>query len=574
MDETLKVDILVLGGGGAGLMAALHALAREPRLRIALAAKGLIGQSGCTRMVQGGYNAVLDPQDSFELHFSDTIRGGAYLNDQELAWTLVTEAPKAIAELEMYGCFFDRTPDGRIYQKPFAGQSFDRTVHRGDLTGIEIMARLKERVLATDVVLLDEHRALELLTDPVGAVAGALLLNVRSGQFVTVSAKATLLATGGGARMYRIAAPSLEKAGDGMAMAYRAGCALRDMEMYQFHPTGLVAGKSILTGAVLEEGLRGAGGHLFNAQGERFMAHYDPERMERSTRDTVARAAYLEIQAGRGTTDGAVFLDVSHLGAEFVERTFPGMVERCREIGFDLARGPVKVSPTAHFHMGGARIDPWCRTNLEGLFVAGEDAGGVHGANRLGGNGVAESTVFGARAGDAMAEAVASRSQPALQPSQAEAVIAEATKPLGQGKGENIYAIRQELEDVMWKKGGVVRDAQGLQLALATLTALGERATRATVPSVREFNPAWQEWLNMRSLLTVAKLTCLSALARQESRGSHYRSDFPATDNDRWLRMVCLQQGESEEPRLWTEPVPMSRLRPPEAAPERPGASR
>ena len=412
MYEKLEVDILILGGGGAGLMAALHARRADPGLRIAVAAKGLVGQSGCTRMVQGGYNAVLDPKDSFDLHYGDTIRGGAFINDQELAWALVTNAPEVLEELERLGCFFDRDPQGRIFQKAFAGQSFDRTVHRGDLTGIEIMSRLKENVLVADLLLLDERRGISLLADGNGGVAGALVVDIRSGEFLAVSAKATLMATGGGARMYSIAAPSLEKAGDGMAMCYRAGCVMQDMEMYQFHPTGLVAGASVLTGSVLEEGLRGAGGYLVNNLGERFMERYDHERMERSTRDLVSRAGYMEIQAGRATPDGAVMLDVSHLGAEFVETTFPGMVERCREVGFDLARAPVKVSPTAHFHMGGARIDAACRTNLEGLFVAGEDSGGVHGANRLGGNGVAESLVFGALAGDAMAGFATQRGQP------------------------------------------------------------------------------------------------------------------------------------------------------------------
>ncbi len=563
MYDEVKLDILILGGGGAGLMAALHAWRADPTLEIAVAAKGLLGQSGCTRMVQGGYNAVLDPSDSLDLHFEDTIEGGAYINDQELAWTLIADAPKVIGELESLGCFFDRTPDGRIYQKAFAGQSFDRTVHRGDLTGIEIMSKLKDSVLASGVRTLDEHRGVALLTDVDGGVAGAMLLDVRTGRFVAASAKATLMATGGGARMYRIAAPSLEKAGDGMALCYRAGCAMYDMEMYQFHPTGLVAGDSILTGAVLEEGLRGAGGYLKNSLGERFMSRYDPERMERSTRDTVSRGAYLEVQAGRGTADGAVFLDVSHLGAQFVEQTFPGMTERCRDVGLDLARDPVKVSPTAHFHMGGALIDASCGTGLEGLFVAGEDAGGVHGANRLGGNGVAESTVFGARAGDAMAEYVRDRSQPVVSSEQVETVVGEVAGPLNGGGDGNIFEIRKEIEDLMWEKVGLVRDGSGLEEALRSLDAMSERLRGTSVPPVKEYNIAWQEWLNVRSILTVARLTALSALARTESRGSHYRTDYPETDDARWLRNVFVQLGDDGAPRTWDEEVKFTRRRPP-----------
>ncbi len=563
MYDEVKLDILILGGGGAGLMAALHAWRADPTLEIAVAAKGLLGQSGCTRMVQGGYNAVLDPGDSLELHFEDTVKGGAYINDQELAWTLIADAPKVIGELESLGCFFDRGPDGRIYQKAFAGQSFDRTVHRGDLTGIEIMSKLKDNVLASGVRALDEHRGVALLTDVDGGVAGAMLMDVRTGRFVAASAKATLMATGGGARMYRIAAPSLEKAGDGMALCYRAGCAMYDMEMYQFHPTGLVAGDSILTGAVLEEGLRGAGGYLKNSLGERFMSRYDPERMERSTRDTVSRGAYLEVQAGRGTADGAVFLDVSHLGAQFVEQTFPGMTERCRDVGLDLARDPVKVSPTAHFHMGGALIDASCRTGLEGLFVAGEDAGGVHGANRLGGNGVAESTVFGARAGDAMAEYVRDRSQPVVSSEQVETVVSEVAGPLNGGGDGNIFEIRKEIEDLMWGKVGLVRDGSGLEEALRSLDAMSERLRGTSVPPLREYNIAWQEWLNVRSILTVATLTALSALARTESRGSHYRTDYPETDDARWLRNVFVQLGDDGAPRTWDEEVKFTRRRPP-----------
>ena len=548
-------------------MAALHSRHASPSLRIAVAAKGLIGQSGCTRMVQGGYNAVINPLDSFDLHYADTIRGGAFINDQELAWALVTYAPKVIIELEQLGCFFDRNPDGRIYQKAFAGQSFDRTVHRGDLTGIEIMSRLKENVLANDLMLLDEYRAISLLADGNGGIGGALLLDIRSGDFLAVSARATLVATGGGARMYSIAAPSLEKSGDGMALCYRAGCVMQDMEMYQFHPTGLVSGNAILTGSVLEEGLRGAGGYLLNGNGDRFMENYDPERMERSTRDLVSRAGFMEIQAGRGTEDGAVLLDVSHLGAEFVEATFPGMVQRCREVGFDLATKPVKVSPTAHFHMGGAQIDQSCRTSLPGLFVAGEDSGGVHGANRLGGNGVAESLVFGTLAGDSMAQYVTDRPQPRLDDRQIETDITWSLQPLdssepGPENGENIFKIRSDIEQLMWEKGGLVRHRAGLEEALNELALLGRRAERARVTAGRQYNPGWQEWLNVQSILIVARLTCASALARHESRGSHYRSDYPDRNEIDWLCNVMLKANPDGTPNIWNKKVEFSRLSP------------
>src|SRR5881296_4065289 len=457
--ESLDTDILILGAGGAGLCGALHAADRSARLSVTVAVKGLLGRAGCTRMVQGGYNAVLAPPDSLEAHLLDTLQGGAWINDQELVWRLVTEAPGRVLELESrYGCLFDRNDAGRIHQKPFAGQSHDRTVHKGDLTGIEIMNRLTEQAQARPAIrAFEECRAVELLRDDAGRAAGALLLDIRTGGFVAVRARATLLAMGGGPTMYRVIACSADKAADGIALAYRAGLPLRDMEMVQFHPTGLVIPGSLMTGALLEEGLRGAGGHLRNGRGERFMERYDPRRMERSTRDLVARASFLEVAEGRGTPNGAVWIDVSHLGAEVVETNFRGMVKRCRDFGRDLARGPVEVGPTTHFMMGGVVIDTACRTAIEGLFAAGEDTGGVHGANRLGGNGVAESTVFGGIAGDVMADAVVGVSERRHDAGALERVVHAVQAPLGRTDGD-LYALQRRLRDVMWEHAGLVRD--------------------------------------------------------------------------------------------------------------------
>src|ERR1051325_5943024 len=323
MASDFSTDILILGTGGAGLMAALHAFWRDPALDITLVSKGGLGKSGCTRMVQGGYNVVLDPKDSIQAHFEDTVKGGAFLNDQDLALTLVEDAPRIVRELEnRIGCLFDRAPDGRIHQKAFAGQSFDRTVHKADLTGIEIMARLREQVLHARIRCLEETRGLELLRSKDGSVVGAMLLDMRRGTYITVQSKAVILATGAGPLMYERAACALEKTCDGIAMAFRAGAHLMDMEMVQFHPTGMVVPGSRLDGALLEEGLRGAGAHLFNGLGERYMERYDAVRKERSTRDLVSRAGFWEIAQGRGTPNGAVWIDVAHLGAEFVEKNF------------------------------------------------------------------------------------------------------------------------------------------------------------------------------------------------------------------------------------------------------------
>src|SRR5262245_25746989 len=450
--DCVGTDRLLRGAGGAGLCAALHAADRSESLAITIAVKGLLGRAGCTRMVQGGYNAVLTPPDSLEAHFLDTLEGGAWINDQELAWTLVNEAPGRVLELEArYGCLFDRHPNGQVHQKPFAGQRHDRTIHKGDLTGIEIMNRLTEQVWRRPSIrALEEHRAVELLRDDGGRVSGALLLDIRRGALVAVSSRVTLLAMGGGPTMDRVIACSADKAADGIALGFRAGLPLRDMEMVQFHPTGLVVPNSLMTGALLEEGLRGAGGRLLNGRGERFMERYDARRMERSTRDLVARACFTEVQEGRGAPNGGVWIDVSHLGAALVERSFRGMVKRCRDFGYDLARTPVEVGPTTHFMMGGIAIDHACRTDLEGLFAAGEDTGGVHGANRLGGNGVAGSRACGGVAGGGLGRRVAERPRPRLRAAAVDRAARRTVAPLERAAGDRVHDLQWRLRSLMW----------------------------------------------------------------------------------------------------------------------------
>jgi len=559
--DAVETDILVLGAGGAGLGAALHAADRSPNLAVTVVVKGLLGRAGCTRMVQGGYNAVMTEPDSLEAHLLDTLAGGGWINDQELVWTLVVEAPGRVLELESrYGCFFDRTDAGRIHQKPFAGQTHDRTIHKGDLTGIEIMNRLSEQVLRRpNVRALEECRAVELLLDGEGRCAGALVLDVRSGRFVAVTARATLLAMGGGPTMYKVVACSADKASDGIALGYRAGLPLRDMEMIQFHPTGLVIPDSLMTGALLEEGLRGAGGHLRNGRGERFMERYDPARMERSTRDLVARASFLEVTEGRGTPNGGVWIDVSHLGADVVERNFRGMVRRCRDFGRDLARGPVEVGPTTHFMMGGVVIDTACRTAIDGLFAAGEDTGGVHGANRLGGNGVAESTVFGGIAGDVMADFVAGRAAPRHDTATIAGLVQRLTAPLSR-RGGDLYAMQRELREVMWERAGLVRDGDGLKSAAATAEQIAGELSRVGVPGGAAFNLAWQDWINLTNQTTTARLITTSAVARTESRGAHYRNDHPAPSAVPFYSVRV--QSRAGETAVWTEPVPLTRATP------------
>jgi fumarate reductase flavoprotein subunit len=528
--EHLKTDILILGSGGAGLFAALHAHKANPDLDITVASKGLLGKCGCTRMVQGGYNVALNPGDSVERHFMDTIEGGKWLPHQELAWTLVSTAIERVRELENeIGCFFDRNPDGTLHGKAFAGQSFDRTVHKGDLTGIEIINRLMEQVWARPIRRLEEHRAIALIPAKDGSLAGVLMIDVRSGEFRYVSAQAVLLATGGGPTMYRYHTPSGDKTMDGLAMALRLGLPLRDMEMVQFHPTGLLAGPDTrMTGTVLEEGLRGAGGHLLNGAMHRFMGDYDP-KLERATRDVVSRAIYAEMKAGRTTKNGGVYIKMGHLGPANVAKQFKGMVDRCRDCGFDLAGGLVEVVPTAHYSMGGVICEVDTATERFGLFVAGEDASGMHGANRLGGNGVANSTVFGGIAGDVIAGFIAADSpgHRVPDPFVLDAEIARALHPFARQLGD-LNRLRENLLDTMWDEVGVVRDRAGIERGIAALDRIeAELLLSGVADGDRRFNLTWHDWLNLRSLCEVSRVIALSALRRENSRGAHFRSDFP-----------------------------------------------
>ena len=554
--ERHKTDILIIGAGGAGLFAALHAKQANPDLDVTIAVKGLMGKCGCTRMVQGGYNVALAAGDSIERHFMDTIEGGKWLPRQDLAWKLCTSAVERIQELENeVGCFFDRNPDGSLHQKAFAGQTFDRTVHKGDLTGIEIINRLMEQVRTRGANALEEHRALDIIPAKDGSgAAGALLIDMREGVYRFVQAKAVLLASGGGPTMYLYHTPSGDKSCDGLAMALRSGLALRDMEMVQFHPTGLLGGPDTrMTGTVLEEGLRGAGGYLLNGRGERFMHKYD-ERGERATRDIVSRAIYSEMRDGHTTPMGGVYIEMAHLGAEKVAKAFPGMVKRCADCGFDLAGGRVEVVPTAHYLMGGAEFEPDTSTALPGLFAAGEDCGGVHGSNRLGGNGVANSTVFGGIAGDSMAAFVGREGWREADEAAIEAGIARAEYPFSQTPGD-LLGLRERVWHTMWDEVGVLRDEAGIKRGLAKLEEHeAELDHTGLADGDRRFNLTWHDWLNVKSLLMASKVIATAALAREDSRGAHYREDFPETgelETSRYTRISL----EGDDLKLEMAPV-------------------
>ena len=528
--ERHDTDILILGTGGAGLFAALHAQKAAPNQRVTIAVKGLIGKCGCTRMVQGGYNVALNPQDSVERHFMDTIIGGKWLPDQDMAWRLVSTAVTRIHELENeIGCFFDRNPNGTLHQKAFAGQTFDRTAHKGDLTGIEIIGRLMEQVLSRPVEKLQEHRAIGLIPSQDGsALAGVLFIDMRRGTFRLVRAKTVLMATGGGPTMYKYHTPSGDKTMDGLSMALRCGLALRDMEMVQFHPTGLLAGdETKMTGTVLEEGLRGAGGYLLNGDNKRFMFDYDGEG-ERATRDIVSRAIYEEMRQKRTSPYGGVYISMSHLGPEMVAKKFQGMVKRCADSGFDLASGLVEVVPTAHYLMGGIVVDVDTRTSLPGLYVAGEDAGGAHGSNRLGGNGVANSTVYGGIAGDVMGvDATKMNALHDVDETVLDEELARAIAPLSAKPG-NIQDLRNRLMNVMWDDVGVMRDASGIRRGIERIAALKlEMETVGVASNNLAFNLSWHDWLNLQSLIHTSEVIAKAGLSRENSRGAHFREDFP-----------------------------------------------
>ena len=509
-DDVVDCHVLVIGSGGAGVRAAIEAAGSGDTV---LVTKTIAGKGGCTTMAEGGYNAVLREEDSCEIHYEDTLKGGAFLNDPELVRILVRESPQRMEDLIRWGAVFDFTKENKIAQRPFGGQRFPRTCYAGDRTGHEMMMTLVEQLDASDVTKLQEVTVIELLKDG-DRVSGAIALD-GDGEIVVITADSTILATGGGTRVYDVSTNSSSGTGDGFAMGYRAGAELIDMEMVQFHPTGAVYPYDA-RGRLITEAVRGEGGVLVNRLGERFMKKYDPERMELSTRDVVARAIATEIAAGRGTPRGGVWLDVTHLPKEQIETRLPVMLEQFLKFGVDIRTEPMEVAPTAHHIMGGLKITPECKTTLPGLFACGESAGGVQGANRLGGNALADTQVFGKRAGEYAARA--ERRVKKIDPDQ----VARLEKQLDQYlKGtEKPAAVRDELGHAMWKGAGIFRDEAGLKSTLAVVNRLMQVPVKAAAPK----NLA--ECCIIGNMCLTAFLICRSALIRPESRGAHMRVDI------------------------------------------------
>jgi succinate dehydrogenase / fumarate reductase flavoprotein subunit len=528
--ETHEHDVLVIGAGGAGLRAAIEALAQGTS--VGVVCKSLLGKAH-TVMAEGGIAAAManvDHADDWRTHFRDTMRGGKLLNNYRMAQLHAQEAPDRVRELEQWGAIFDRTEDGNILQRAFGGHTFKRLCHVGDRTGLEMIRTLQDRGVQQGFDVYMECTVVRLLKDG-GRIAGALAYWREQGRFVLFKAKSIVIATGGIGKAWRVTSNSWEYTGDGMALAYEAGAELMDMEFVQFHPTGMVWPPGV-QGILVTEAVRGEGGILRNKNGERFMEKYDPKRMELSTRDVVARSIYTEVKEGRGSEHGGAFLDISHKPAEYVKRKLPSMYHQFKELAdVDITKGPMEVGPTCHYMMGGIRVEAeTAQSTVPGLFAAGEAAAGLHGANRLGGNSLSDLLVFGRRAGLAAAKHAKETSALNIDQSQIDQVEREALEPFQRPSGENPYAIHRDLQEAMQNLVGIFRTREDVTRALGELEKFKSRLANASVEGSRMFNPGWHLSLELKSMLTVSEAVARAALVREESRGAHSRIDFPNLD--------------------------------------------
>ena len=540
--KTITTDVLIIGSGGAGSRAAIEV--DDAGLKAIIVSKGLSFRSGCTGMAEGGYNAVfkaVDKDDSIDAHIYDTLKGGSYLNDKKLVEILVNESPKRLIDLENYGALFDRQESGEIDQRPFGGQSYRRTCYQGDRTGAELLNALKEEIIRRDIECIEEVMITSLVTDK-NQVIGATGLNLKDSSLIYFKAKSTILASGGAGQLYPVTSNTFQKNGDGFAIAYRAGANLVDMEQVQFHPTGMVSPKS-KRGVLVTEAVRAEGGHLINSEGERFMSKYAPEKMELATRDVVARSIYQEIIEGRGTENGGVYLDISHVDDDHIDEVLETMVIQFENIGMDIKSGPIEVAPTAHHFMGGLKINPDASSSLKNLFGAGEVCGGVHGANRLGGNALADTQVFGKIAGESASKAAKNTElktndeHVAEEASRIEDLIKEGEiKPLD---------FKNRIKDLMWEKVSIVRDEKKLNEALKELNQMKKDLDKLNVSYKSQYNTELVTALEVINMVEICILIVKSAILRRESRGAHYRSDFPES-NDMWKRSIVMNINKIE----------------------------
>jgi len=560
--ERFSYDVLVIGAGGAGLRAAIEAAASGAR--VGVVCKSLLGKAH-TVMAEGGIAAALanvDDRDNWRVHFADTMRGGQYLNNWRMAELHAKEAPECVRELEGWGALFDRTKDGRILQRNFGGHKYPRLAHVGDRTGLEMIRTLQDHGIHTGMEVHMECTVLGLLMDS-GRIAGACGYDREKGLFRLWQANAVVLATGGIGRAFKITSNSWEYTGDGLALAYRVGAELQDMEFVQFHPTGMVWPISV-RGILVTEGVRGEGGVLRNSEGRRFMFDDIPDLYKEQTadseeegwrytqgdrnarrppelltRDHVARCINREVKAGRGTPHGGVFLDIAwiktHLpkSEEHIKRKLPSMYHQFKQLAdLDITKEPMEVGPTTHYMMGGIRVDGDSQmSSVPGLFAAGEVAAGLHGANRLGGNSLSDLVVFGRRAGRFAAEFAKSNKAAAVDEQQLQAIASAALAPFDRGlSGENPYQIQYDLQDAMQDLVGIVRTENEMQQALESVSQLRARADRVGITGNRQYNNGWHTAMDLDSLLVVSEAVTRAALLRKESRGAQFREDFPSKD--------------------------------------------
>jgi succinate dehydrogenase / fumarate reductase flavoprotein subunit len=584
--ERYPHDVLVIGAGGAGLRAAIEAA--EQGASVGLVCKSLLGKAH-TVMAEGGVAAALGhvaPDDSWQVHFRDTMVGGKLLNNPRMAELHAKEAPDRVRELELWGAVFDRTRDGRILQRPFGGHTHPRLAHVGDRTGLEMIRTLQDRAVAAGIKVYMECTITHLLARP-DRVKGAFGYWRTTGQTVVFPAKAIVLATGGIGRAYEVTSNSWEYSGDGQALAYLAGAELIDMEFVQFHPTGMVWPPGV-RGLLVTEAVRGEGGILRNKDGERFMWKYLPEDRrheyaatdeeatrwvtaqsagqttdarrppELSTRDNVSRAIYTEVREGRGSPHGGVFLDISYLPPDHVRRKLPSMYDQFKELAdVDITTGPMEVGPTTHYEMGGIRVDADTgATTRLGLYAVGEVSGGMHGANRLGGNSLSDLLVFGQRTGAGAAAHAATQTEDSyLDPVAVQAGAAELAAPLEPGPGEDPYRLHEELQALMQSLVGIFRTEQDLDEAIVRLGELRSRWPSIRIAGGRAYNPGWGLVYELRNMLIVSEAIARSAKQRRESRGAHSRIDYPEAD-ETWAKLNSVVRLEGDAMGIGTTPLP------------------
>ena len=562
--EVREHDVLIIGAGGAGMRAAVEAAGKG--LSVGIVTKSLLGKAH-TVMAEGGMAAAIgnvDPEDSWRQHFIDTMKGGKFINNWRMAEIHAKESPDRAYELEQWGALFNRTPEGKISQRPFGAHTYRRLAHVGDRTGLELIRTMQEKVLATDTKVYMETTVTKLLQDASGRVVGALAYTRENGKFIHYKAKAVVMATGGWGRIFKVTSNSWEGTGDGAILAYDIGAEMVDMEMVQFHPTGMVWPPGV-RGLLVTEGVRGEGGVLKNSEGKRYMGDYDPERMELSSRDVVARANFSEVQAGRGSEHGGVYLDITHLGYEGIMQKLPTMHEQFLKLAdVDIAKEPMEVFPTIHYTMGGIKVEPeHCATTVPGLFAAGECSGGLHGANRLGGNSLSDLLVFGRRAGIGAVEYVEQNTHGTDIPeADVQTEIRRVLDPMERPKSdkdESPYLLQSELQDVMMEHANLVRDEDALKEGLGKILAIKDRVPNVKVGGNRLFNPGWHTAQDIKYLVQVSELIVRCAIERKEKRGSQWRLDHDElVDEYGSINFITKKgpQGEVEIERREIPPMP------------------